>query len=59
VWVQNEILATLRYDGSASPLTGIDDVAPIFGTEGRPLPEPGTGLLLGLALLTLAAFRPR
>ena len=50
-YVQDEIVATLLYEGS---LSGIDNVEPLYGTDGLPIPEPGTAALLGSGLLGLA-----
>ena len=53
-WIQNQATATVDYDGSGGALTSVDNVNPIFGTDGRTLvPEPGTATLLGLGLLGL------
>ena len=50
-YVQDEIIATLLYTGS---LSGVDDVEPLYGTMGLPIPEPGTAALLGSGLLAVA-----
>ena len=55
-YVQDEIVATLLYTGS---LTGVDNVEPLYGTEGAPIPEPSTALLLGAGLLGLAVLGRR
>ena len=49
-YVQDEIVAALLYTGT---LTGIDTVEPLYGTMGLPIgvPEPTTGVMLGLSLL--------
>ncbi|MEN8184252.1 MAG: hypothetical protein ABFS46_17135, partial [Myxococcota bacterium] len=57
-WIQNSAVATLKYDGTTNKLTSIANVDPIFGTEGRPIPEPGAGLtLMGLLALGLWGWR--
>jgi hypothetical protein len=56
VLAQSSTTGFLIYDGS---LTGIDNVTPLFGTDGIPIPEPSTALLLGLGLVGLAAHRRR
>ncbi len=58
-WVQNMLTATLEYDGSTHKLTDIDNVDPIFGTEGRPIPEPSVVALLLLGVTGLAAAGTR
>ena len=56
-YVQDEIVATLLYEGT---LTGLENVEPLYGTDGNPLvPEPSTALLLGAGLLGLAVFGRR
>jgi hypothetical protein len=56
VLAQSSTTGFLIYDGS---LTGVDNVTPLFGTDGVPIPEPSTALLLGLGLVGLAAHRRR
>ncbi len=58
-WIQNEATGTLVYDGTINKLTSVGNVDPLFGTEGRPLPEPGTAVLLGLGLLALGLMERR
>ena len=58
-WIQNTATGTLKYDGTTNKLTSIDNVDPIFGTEGRPIPEPGTLGLMGLGLLGLWSMARR
>lgn len=57
-YVQDELVAVLLYKGT---LTGVDNVEPLYGTMGQPIPEPDTALLvaLGLVGLTLAGRRQR
>lgn len=60
VWSQNEAIGTLVYDGATNKLTGVGNVEPLFGTEGRILvPEPSTAPLAGLGVLGLAYFAER
>jgi hypothetical protein len=56
VYVQDTVVATLLYEGN---LTGVDNVVTLYGTQGLAIPEPSTGLLLGLGLLGLATQRRR
>jgi hypothetical protein len=56
VWIQSQIKANLVYDGT---LTNIASADPIFGTEGLPIPEPGTAALVGFGLLGLLAVGRR
>jgi hypothetical protein len=49
-YVQDEIVATLLYEGT---LTGVEDVEPLYGTMGLPIPEPSTALLVASGLLGL------
>ena len=58
-WIQNEATGTLVYDGTTNKLTSVGSVDPLFGTEGRPVPEPGTAGLLGLGFLGLALMERR
>ena len=59
-WIQNQATGTLVYDGTTNKLTGVGNVDPLFGTEGRPLvPEPGTAVLLGLGFLGLGLMGRR
>lgn len=51
-YIQDEIQATLFYTGT---LTGVNQVLPVYGTEGNPIPEPGTFVLVGFGLLGLIA----
>lgn len=53
---QSSTAAFLLYDGA---LTDIENVQPMFGTDGVVIPEPGTAMLLGAGLLGLAGFRRR
>ena len=55
-YVQDEIVASLLYEGS---LSGIENVEPLYGTMGQPIPEPGTAALLGTGLVGLALVRAR
>jgi hypothetical protein len=56
-WIQNEATGTLVYDGTTNKLTGVGNVRPLFGTEGRILvPEPSTAPLAALGLVGLAYF---
>ena len=58
-YVQDQIVATLLYEGS---LSGLENVEPLYGTMGLPIPEPGTAALLGAGLCGLALAsrrRPR
>jgi hypothetical protein len=56
VLAQSTTTAFLIYDGS---LTGIDNVQPLFGTDGVMVPEPGTGLLIAIALVGVLVRRAR
>ncbi|MGI9627035.1 MAG: hypothetical protein ACR2QM_09380 [Longimicrobiales bacterium] len=59
-WIQNEVTGTLVYDGTTNKLTGVGNVDPLFGTEGRILvPEPATAPLAGLGVLGLGYFAER
>ncbi len=51
-YVQDEIIANIFYTGN---LTGIDQnlTLPTFGTDGNPVPEPGSAALFGFGLLGL------
>ena len=55
-YVQDEVVATLLY---TKKLKGIENVDPVYGTMGLPVPEPLTGLLMlvGLASLAFAGRR--
>ncbi len=55
-YVQDEIVATLLYTGT---LSGVENVEPLYGTDGQPIPEPSTALLLGAGLLGLAVLGRR
>jgi hypothetical protein len=55
-FVQDEIVAQLFYIGS---LSGVENVEPLYGTMGLPIPEPGTALLIGLGLIGLASNKRR
>jgi hypothetical protein len=56
VFSQTRYVAFLKYSGT---LTGIENVRPLFGSNGVVIPEPGTGVLLVLGLGGLAALRRR
>jgi hypothetical protein len=61
-WAQNSIIATLLYDGSSGPLTGIDNIKTLFGPDGAPVvavPEPGGALLFCLGALIVVASQSR
>jgi hypothetical protein len=49
-YIQNSAVAVLDYSGT---IDSIENVVPIFGTEGMPIPEPAAGGLLTLGLLGL------
>jgi hypothetical protein len=49
-YIQDQLTATLLYN---NPPTGLDNVEPLYGTEGLPIPEPSTAVLMGFGLLGL------
>ena len=56
-YIQDEIVATLLYTGS---LSGVDEVATLYGTDGLTIvPEPSTALLLAAGLVGIALRRHR
>jgi hypothetical protein len=57
VYGQGSTTGFLRYGGG--PLTGIDNVLPMFGTDGVAVPEPSTALLLGMGLVGFGLIRRR
>jgi hypothetical protein len=53
-WIKSSAVAMLVYDGTTHQLTDIQNVTPIFGTEGNHIvPEPGALAFLGLLGLAL------
>jgi hypothetical protein len=56
-FAQSSSTAFLPYGGG--PLTGIENVTPLFGTDGVAVPEPTTGLLLGMGLVGFGFIRRR
>ncbi len=56
--VQSSMVFTFNFTGDLSE-SMITNVNPLFGTEGAPVPEPGTLSLMGIGLVGLAFWRNR
>jgi hypothetical protein len=54
--VQNEMLFSWLIEGDTLTQAQIENVTPLFGSEGVPIPEPTTMLLLGTGLVCLAGL---
>ena len=57
--MQYSMLFTWNIEGEDLTQAQIGNVIPIFGSDGVPIPEPSTMLLIGTGLVGLAGFRRR